>query len=84
MTVVPFFEDGRYETKWENCFQKYEYNLHNWEMPHLSVSNKSPIREVVFGRLATLVVYARPFTDLSQSTKIHEYIQLLWKGKLEK
>ena len=27
--------------------------------------------------LATLVVYARPFTDLSQSTKIHEYIQLL-------
>ena len=54
-------------------------------MPHLSVSNKSPIREVVFGRLATLVVYARPFTDLSQSTKIHEYIQLLceeesWKN----
>ena len=53
-------------------------------MPHLSVSNKSPIREVVFGRLATLVVYARPFTDLSHSTKIHEYIQLLWRGKLEK
>ena len=52
-------------------------------MPHFSVSNKSPIREVVFGRLATLVVYARPFTDLSQSTKIHEYIQLLWRGKLE-
>ena len=54
-------------------------------MPHLSVSNKSPIREVVFGRLATLVVYARPFTDLSHSTKIHEYIQLLceeesWKN----
>ena len=52
MTVVPFFEDGRYETKWENCFQKYEYNLHNWEMPHFSVSNKSPIREVVFGRFS--------------------------------